>query len=132
VGDLENQKWHLFSGCEVGGSEPSARKVVKDDSRLVSDPEARRCCKAGSVGVKARQGESKAARLMWNQPGRQEAPSLLSSAGDPEPAHRVSNNVVSNAHVSGSDVESELIEVHASEPARDAVQNLNVAFTCRK
>jgi hypothetical protein len=71
-------------------------------------------------------------RLMWNQPRRQEAPSLLSSAGDPEPAHRVSNNVVSNAHVSGSDVESELIEVHASEPARDAVQNLNVAFTCRK
>jgi hypothetical protein len=52
----------------VGGSEPVAGKVVKDDSRLVPDREARRCCKAGSVGDKTRWGKSKATKTYGTNP----------------------------------------------------------------
>jgi hypothetical protein len=60
VGDLEKQKRHLFSGCKVGGSEPAAGKVVKDDSQLVPDPED---------AAKLDEVRERPPRLMWNQPG---------------------------------------------------------------
>jgi hypothetical protein len=67
VGDLEKQKRHLFSGCKVGGSEPAAGKVVKDDSQLVPDPED--AAKLEAWAAKLDEVRERPPRLMWNQPG---------------------------------------------------------------